>query len=43
MLARAVRENKKKRVFNSPALWVVIAAEGLESSTIFLLKDNSVN
>jgi hypothetical protein len=43
MLAIAVKENTKKRAFNSPALWVVIAAEGLDFSTIFLLEDNSVN
>jgi hypothetical protein len=43
MLAISVRENTKKRAFNSPALWVVVAAEDLDFSTIFLLEDNSVN
>jgi len=43
MLARAVTETTKTRAFNSPALWVVIAAEDLDFSTIFLLEYNSVN
>lgn len=43
MSAISVRGNTKKGAFNSPALWVVIAAEGLDFSAIFLPEENSVN